>query len=89
MLNIPLDWVTEITEIKDKEYFIDEQRKGPYRVWHHEHHFKEMNGGVMMTDRLSYEIGMGLIGSFLKLIARQNEGVNPFPPFCPSAFPPF
>lgn len=44
MLNIPLDWVTEITMIKDKEYFIDEQRKGPYRIWHHEHHFKEVQG---------------------------------------------
>ena len=63
MLNIPLDWVTEITMIKDKEYFIDEQRKGPYRIWHHEHHFKEVQGGVLMTDKLYYDIGMSFIGT--------------------------
>ena len=63
MLNIPLDWVTEITVVKEKEYFIDEQRKGPYRVWHHEHHFKEVSGGVLMTDKLSYDIGMSIIGT--------------------------
>ena len=63
MLNIPLDWVTEITMIKDKEYFIDEQRKGPYRIWHHEHHFKVVEGGVLMTDKLYYDIGMSFIGT--------------------------
>jgi len=65
MRNIPLDWVTEITMIKDKEYFIDEQRKGPYRIWHHEHHFKEVNEGVLMTDRLYYDIGMSFIGTLI------------------------
>ena len=63
MFNIPLDWITEITEVKDKVYFIDEQRKGPYRTWHHEHHFKEVDGGVLMTDKLSYDIGMSFIGT--------------------------
>lgn len=62
MLNIPLNWVTEITAVKEKEFFIDEQRKGPYHLWHHEHHFKEVNGGVLMTDKLSYDIGLGFIG---------------------------
>jgi ligand-binding SRPBCC domain-containing protein len=63
MLNIPLDWVTEITVIKDHQFFIDEQRKGPYRIWHHEHHFKVVEGGVLMTDKLYYDIGMGFIGT--------------------------
>lgn len=63
MLNIPLDWVTEITMIKDQQFFIDEQRKGPYRIWHHEHHFKAVDGGVLMTDKLYYDIGMGFIGT--------------------------
>ena len=48
MLNIPLDWVTEITHIKENEFFVDEQRLGPYSIWHHEHHFKEIDGGVEM-----------------------------------------
>ena len=62
MLNIPINWCTEITHIKEKEYFVDEQRKGPYRIWHHEHHFKAVKGGVLMTDILHYDIGKWIVG---------------------------
>jgi ligand-binding SRPBCC domain-containing protein len=62
MLNIPVNWVTEITHIKNLAYFVDEQRKGPYRMWHHEHHFKEVPEGVLMTDILHYEIGKSIFG---------------------------
>jgi len=48
VLNIPLNWATEITHLKDKDYFIDEQRFGPYTLWHHEHHFEETSQGVLM-----------------------------------------
>lgn len=63
MLNIGVEWVTEITHIKDREFFVDEQRVGPYKIWHHEHHFKASGNGVLMTDKLHYEIGKGFIGS--------------------------
>ncbi len=63
MLNIPLSWVTEITHVKELSYFVDEQRKGPYRMWHHEHHFREVPGGVEMTDILYYDVGMGILGT--------------------------
>lgn len=62
MLNIPVNWCTEITHIQEKEYFVDEQRKGPYRIWHHEHHFKAVDGGVVMTDILHYDIGKSVFG---------------------------
>lgn len=62
VLNIPLTWVTEITEIKEPLYFIDEQRKGPYKTWHHEHHFKKVDGGVIMKDILDYEVGKSIFG---------------------------
>jgi len=62
MLNIPVSWITEITHIKENEYFVDEQRKGPYKIWHHEHHFKVVDGGVLMTDILHYDIGKGFVG---------------------------
>ncbi len=62
MLNIPLNWCTEITHIKDHFFFVDEQRKGPYNIWHHEHHFKAVEGGVLMTDILHYDIGMSIFG---------------------------
>jgi ligand-binding SRPBCC domain-containing protein len=62
MFNIPLDWVTEITHIKENQFFVDEQRIGPYAIWHHEHHFKAVEGGVQMTDILHYHVGLGPLG---------------------------
>jgi ligand-binding SRPBCC domain-containing protein len=62
MLNIPINWCTEITHVKPQVYFVDEQRKGPYNIWHHEHHFKAVEGGVLMTDILHYDIGMSVLG---------------------------
>lgn len=59
---ITVHWVTEITHVVDQEYFIDEQRFGPYAWWHHEHRFKEVAGGVEMTDELSYAIPLGFLG---------------------------
>jgi ligand-binding SRPBCC domain-containing protein len=68
LLNIPLNWCTEITHIKPMEYFIDEQRFGPYKLWHHEHHFKAVDGGVLMTDLLYYDIGFSIFGRLAGLI---------------------
>lgn len=62
LLGIPLYWMTEITQVKDQEYFIDEQRFGPYRFWHHQHHFKAIPGGVEMTDIIHYKNPLGFIG---------------------------
>ena len=62
LFGIPLNWMTEITHVKEKQYFVDEQRFGPYALWHHQHHFKEIKGGVQMTDILHYAIPYGVIG---------------------------
>ncbi len=62
MLQIPVHWVTEITHIKEHVYFVDEQRKGPYAIWHHEHHFEAKDGGVLMTDMLHYDVGLSFLG---------------------------
>lgn len=78
MFNIPVDWVTEITMIEDKSFFIDEQRKGPYKTWHHEHHFKTVEGGVLMTDQLYYDIGMGFIGALAGKIWVDKQVMNIF-----------
>ena len=65
LLNIPLRWITEITHVTHQQYFVDEQRKGPYKIWHHEHHFKEVQGGVEMTDIVSYELPFGILGKMV------------------------
>lgn len=56
------NWVSEITHIQNKTYFVDEQRFGPYSMWHHEHHFEEAENGVQMFDRVTYKIPFGFIG---------------------------
>jgi ligand-binding SRPBCC domain-containing protein len=62
LLGIPMSWVTEIKTVKEKVFFVDEQRQGPYTIWHHEHHFKQVDGGVEMTDIVSYVIPLGVLG---------------------------
>lgn len=64
LLNIPMHWVTEITQVKEGEYFIDEQRFGPYRFWHHVHRFTEQDGGVLMQDTLHYGLPGGILGEW-------------------------
>lgn len=55
-------WMTEITHVQPLQYFVDEQRYGPYSLWHHQHHFKEVSGGVMMTDIVHYKIPFWFFG---------------------------
>ncbi len=62
ILDIKLDWMTEITQVEHEKYFIDEQRFGPYKFWHHQHHFKAVDGGTEMTDILTYGLPMGIFG---------------------------
>ena len=62
ILGIPTKWVTEITHVKDKSYFVDEQRFGPYSLWHHKHFIKEVDGGIEMLDIIDYKIPLGFIG---------------------------
>jgi ligand-binding SRPBCC domain-containing protein len=56
VLGIPSNWVTEITTVREKNFFIDEQRFGPYKFWHHQHRFKETKGGVEMEDIVNYAL---------------------------------
>jgi ligand-binding SRPBCC domain-containing protein len=62
LLGIPIYWMTEITQVKDKQYFIDEQRYGPYSLWHHQHHFKAIDGGVEMIDIVHYKTPFWVLG---------------------------
>ena len=63
ILGIKMNWVTEITQIQEHKFFIDEQRSGPYSLWHHEHHFREVKNGVQMHDILYYQLPLGFIGT--------------------------
>lgn len=63
LFGMPMFWMTEITHLERNKLFVDEQRKGPYALWHHEHHFKAVDGGTEMTDIVHYKIPFGVFGA--------------------------
>jgi ligand-binding SRPBCC domain-containing protein len=65
LLGIKTKWVSEITHIEDKKYFVDEQLYGPYSLWHHKHFIKEIDGGVEMEDIIDYKIPLGILGQLV------------------------
>jgi len=65
VLGIKTKWVTEITHVVDKHYFVDEQRFGPYALWHHKHFIKEIEGGVEMEDIIDYKVPFGVLGQLV------------------------
>lgn len=73
VLGIPLNWVTEITQVKEPFYFVDEQRFGPYKLWHHQHHFKETETGVEMTDIVNYALPFDPISRIINSLAVKNR----------------
>ena len=65
VLGIKTKWVTEITHVENKKYFVDKQRFGPYSLWHHKHFLREIPGGVEMEDIVDYKIPMGILGQLV------------------------
>ncbi|WGK64637.1 SRPBCC family protein [Croceiramulus getboli] len=64
LLGIKTKWVTEITHVEHGRYFVDEQRFGPYALWHHKHFLKEIPGGVEMEDIVDYKLPLGILGQW-------------------------
>ena len=77
---LKMNWVTEITQVREKAFFIDEQRFGPYKFWHHQHHFIPVENGVEMRDLLHYDLSFGPLGSLMNSLVVQNkiEGIFNF-----------
>ena len=80
ILGIPLYWMTEITHVADQQYFVDEQRYGPYSMWHHQHHFKAIEGGVEMTDIVHYKLPLWILGDIANtvMVKAQLKGIFNF-----------
>lgn len=72
-----MKWVTEITQVNEKHFFIDEQRVGPYKIWHHQHHLIPTEDGVKMIDIISYVPPFGFLGAIANslFIKRQLNGI--------------
>ncbi len=77
MFGIKLKWVTEITHVDDKRYFVDEQRFGPYALWHHKHFLREIDGGVEMEDIIDYKLPLGFVGRIMHklFVGRQLKDI--------------
>jgi ligand-binding SRPBCC domain-containing protein len=75
---ISLHWVTEITHVQELYYFVDEQRFGPFALWQHQHRFKEVHGGVEMTDEVQYAVPLGILGQLAHWIFVSREVNNIF-----------
>ncbi len=78
MLSIPTKWVTEITHVVSKKYFVDEQRIGPYKLWHHQHILEEKDGGVYMKDIITYEPPFGFLGAIANTLFIKKQLNNIF-----------
>jgi ligand-binding SRPBCC domain-containing protein len=68
-----LNWVTEITHVSEPHYFVDDQRFGPYALWHHQHTFREVPGGTEMTDELHYAVPFGILGQLANWLFVERE----------------
>jgi ligand-binding SRPBCC domain-containing protein len=75
---MPLYWMTEITHMVPKKYFIDEQRFGPYSLWHHQHHFEAVNAGVQMTDIVHYKLPLWFLGDIANIVFVRRQLKNIF-----------
>ena len=65
VMSIPTKWVTQITHVDEGKYFVDEQRFGPYALWHHKHFIKPIHKGVEMIDIIDYKIPFGILGQLV------------------------
>ena len=72
-LGIPSNWVTEITQVKEKNFFIDEQRFGPYKFWHHQHHFKQIDEGIEMEDIVTYALPLDPLSRPINSLIVENK----------------
>lgn len=77
LLGIKMTWVTGITQVKEYEYFIDEQLVGPYSLWHHQHRISPIEGGVLMNDIVNYRPPFGVLGQMANglIIRRQLQEI--------------
>lgn len=80
LFNIPMNWLTEITHVQEGKYFVDEQRVGPYKLWHHEHFIMPHPKGIEMVDIIHYQLPLGIIGDLMNklIVARKLKHIFDF-----------
>jgi len=72
VMNVRLRWLTEITHANAPFYFVDEQRSGPYQLWHHQHLFEKTDSGTLMTDIVHYQLPLGIFGQWTQSVVAKK-----------------
>ena len=77
LLGLKLNWVTEISHVAPGQFFVDEQRFGPYSFWHHKHFLYPVDGGVEMEDWVHYKLPLGPLGKLAHalFVRKQLQGI--------------
>ncbi|WP_264534830.1 SRPBCC family protein [Flavobacterium sp. N1736] len=73
LLGIKINWMTIIAVSRENEYFVDEQRFGPYALWHHKHFFEATETGTKMTDIVHYALPFGFLGIIANYFMVKNK----------------
>jgi ligand-binding SRPBCC domain-containing protein len=78
LLKIRMNWATEISNVEKPHFFVDDQKSGPFKYWHHQHFFKEIEGGVLIEDIVSYEAP--ILGSIIEglLVNKRVDAIFEF-----------
>lgn len=77
LLNIPMEWITEINAVQKPHFFVDNQIKGPYSIWHHQHFFEETPEGIIIRDIVTYKLPFGKLGEWVagSMVRKKIEGI--------------
>jgi len=77
VMGLPLRWRTLISHYDPPHSFVDEQLRGPYKLWHHRHSFREVDGGTMISDEVTYALPLGILGrvAHALFVCRQLQGI--------------
>jgi ligand-binding SRPBCC domain-containing protein len=77
LLGVPISWTTEITHVEPGRRFVDDQRRGPFKLWHHQHLFEPHGSGTSMIDIVHYEIPLWIAGEIAHrlFVRRQIEEI--------------
>ncbi|OSZ82832.1 hypothetical protein CAP35_06095 [Chitinophagaceae bacterium IBVUCB1] len=78
LMGIPMFWMTEITHVEKNKRFVDEQRVGPYKMWHHQHSFEETPDGILMTDLVHYRLPLWILGDIAHTLFVKKQLENIF-----------
>ena len=78
LFGIPMKWKTRITQVVYHKSFTDFQETGPYKLWNHYHEFISNEKGILMKDRVDFELPFGFLGTIAHALLIKNRLIKIF-----------